>query len=99
MLHSSLPNERGKNNDRSKRLRALNPPLPIRIDLDQNRIPTYYHPKNGKHLKICVIRERWRIDDEWWREEISRDYFTFILENGMIITVFQNLLSQKWYRQ
>ncbi|MEE2879751.1 MAG: hypothetical protein VX384_00100 [Gemmatimonadota bacterium] len=93
-----LSNE-NRHDDRITRLRILNPPLPTRIDLDQDGMPTYYRSKNGKHLRVSIIRERWRIDDEWWREEISRDYFTLVLENGMIVTVFQNLLSHKWYSQ
>ncbi|HIF38488.1 MAG TPA: hypothetical protein EYQ69_04570 [Gemmatimonadetes bacterium] len=99
MINSSNSSENNKCYDHSIRLRILNPPLPIQVDIDQTGLPMYYYSKNKKRLKISVIQERWRIDDEWWREQISRKYFTAILENGLIITVFQDLLSQKWYSQ
>lgn len=91
--------KKNKRHNHSIRLRTLNSPLSIQIDIDQTGLPTYYYSKNRKRLKISVIQEQWRIDDEWWREQISRKYFTTVLENGLIITVFQDLLSQKWYSQ
>jgi hypothetical protein len=45
------------------------------------------------------VRNRWRIDDEWWREEIARRYFELELDNGSVITVFNDLVSGKWYQQ
>jgi hypothetical protein len=45
-------------------------------------------------------RDRWRIDDEWWRgEEISRMYFRVLLEDGREITIFRDLVNKRWYLQ
>jgi hypothetical protein len=41
----------------------------------------------------------WRIDDEWWRQEISRCYFELELSGGTVITAFQDLISGTWYWQ
>ena len=41
----------------------------------------------------------WRIDEEWWRNPISRLYFLLELENGARLTVFRDLLRGTWYRQ
>jgi hypothetical protein len=44
--------------------------------------------------------DRWRVDDEWWREKpLSRLYFECLLEDGRRITVFHDLITSKWYRQ
>jgi hypothetical protein len=43
--------------------------------------------------------EAWRVDDEWWRQEVSRLYFRLELEGGIRLTVFQDLISLKWYEQ
>ena len=45
------------------------------------------------------VQNRWRIDDEWWRNEISRMYYELLLADGSLITVFQDLLSGKWHQQ
>jgi len=52
-----------------------------------------------RQRKVISIRNIWRIDDEWWREEISRLYYELELDNGSVITVFQDLVSGKWYQQ
>ena len=49
--------------------------------------------------KVARVQNRWRIDDEWWRSEISRMYYELLLSNGSVITVFRDLLSGKWYQQ
>jgi hypothetical protein len=49
--------------------------------------------------RVARIRNVWRIDDEWWRQEISRLYFEVELDDGYIITIFRDLISRKWHRQ
>ena len=49
--------------------------------------------------KVARIRNTWRVDDEWWGEEISRLYFEIELEGGLSITVFRDMVTGKWYRQ
>ena len=49
--------------------------------------------------KITLIRNTWRLDDEWWGEEISRLYFKVELDGGMLITLFRDIAQGKWYRQ
>ncbi|MGB1656564.1 MAG: hypothetical protein ACPHO4_04375 [Longimicrobiales bacterium] len=46
-----------------------------------------------------MIRERWRIDDEWWRHAISRDYLTVVLDDGKALTLYHDLLMDEWYVQ
>jgi hypothetical protein len=55
--------------------------------------------RNGKHCQIAAILNSWRIDDEWWREEISRHYFQVELQNGPVMTIFHDLITSKWYEQ
>jgi hypothetical protein len=49
--------------------------------------------------RVARVRNVWRIDDEWWRQEISRLYFEVELDDGHILTMFHDLVSRKWYRQ
>ena len=41
----------------------------------------------------------WRIDDEWWRKPISRLYYLLEFTTGSRFTVFQDLITGRWYRQ
>lgn len=45
--------------------------------------------------KVAHIRNTWRIDDEWWSEEVSRLYFEVEVDGGLPITVFRDMVSGK----
>jgi hypothetical protein len=49
--------------------------------------------------KIECINETWRIDDEWWRQTISRSYFEVMLEGGKRVVLFQDLNVGNWFMQ
>ena len=51
-------------------------------------------------ISVASVVDRWRIDDEWWREgPISRMYYRILLEDGHSLTIFQDLKDLGWYRQ
>jgi len=89
---------------RADRLRALNKPVPIDIELDTcGRLCAISYPRNldneVEHTAIDVVIDSWRIDDEWWRNPISRRYLDIVLEGGGHIIVFQDLVTGDWYLQ
>jgi hypothetical protein len=49
--------------------------------------------------RIECINESWRIDDEWWRQTISRLYFEAMLEGGKRVVLFQDLITGNWFLQ
>ena len=82
------------NNPLSQR-RSLNDPLPIVVKADPSGNPT----RVGA-MPVMSVADQWRIDDEWWRQEpLSRMYYSVVLENGRKMTVYQDLIKQKWYQQ
>src|SRR5204863_413351 len=58
--------------NRPDRLRALNVPQRVEVELDERGVPAFVKPKTGNGKRIESIGETWRIDDEWWRRPISR---------------------------
>jgi len=48
---------------------------------------------------VLQVRERWRIDDEWWRAPISRLYYQVVMEGGRSLTLYHDLEEDGWYRQ
>jgi len=49
--------------------------------------------------KVEAILESWRIDDEWWRQTISRAYMEVMLEGGKRRVLFQDLITGQWFAQ
>ena len=54
----------------------------------------------GRRLPVVQVQDTWRIDDEWWRERpVSRLYFEVALEDGRTVTVYRDLVSDRWAMQ
>ena len=80
-------------------LKPLDTPRSVVVKTDEHGTPTYVRLPGKPARRITVIRERWRIDDEWWRHTISRDYLTVILDDGKVLTLYHDLLMDEWYVQ
>lgn len=82
-------------------VRALNRPEVIEVGVDQRGIPRRVRLVD-RSLQVIGIRDVWRIDDNWWREErrqVCRLYFELTLENGALLTLYRDLLRDAWYEQ
>ncbi|HYY87712.1 MAG TPA: hypothetical protein VFA49_02870 [Chloroflexota bacterium] len=46
------------------------------------------------------MQDRWRLDDEWWREHpIARLYHVLLLDDGSLHVVYRDLATDAWYAQ
>ncbi len=91
---------------RTDRLRALNPPRLVAVELDDSGVPKavkgQLRRSGGQEETAAVVEtilETWRIDDEWWRQLISRRYFAVILEGGGRVVLFEDLVTHEWFVQ
>ena len=48
---------------------------------------------------VVFIGEIWRVDDEWWRQPISRRYIEVILNGGRHVVLYQDLNTGEWFEQ
>lgn len=79
-------------------MRPLAMPRPIRVRTDAHDRPEALW-SHGRWTRIEAIRERWRIEDEWWRNPISRDYHIVVLEGGRWMTLYRDRRTGAWHRQ
>ncbi|MBA2597061.1 MAG: hypothetical protein M3Q50_09485 [Chloroflexota bacterium] len=81
------------------RVRSLNLPRPVRVTIDgRTGLPiTLYEP--GRSRAIECVQDSWQVDDEWWREPISRRYLQVILRNGVLRTLFHDRIADRWFEQ
>jgi len=78
-------------------LRPLGSPRHVRVETDPTGAPLRVSPGRGAWRGVLSVRERWRIDDEWWRETLSREYFEAILEDGRMVQLYRDLEKDAWY--
>ncbi|MDM7999023.1 MAG: hypothetical protein QUS33_03235 [Dehalococcoidia bacterium] len=76
----------------------LNIPRDIRVTAGEGGNPVSIW-MGKRQRRVVRIRNVWRIDDEWWRQEISRRYFELELNDGSVVTIFQDLVSGNWSHQ
>jgi hypothetical protein len=79
-------------------LSPLNQPRPVRVEADESGEPVAV-VLGGQRLAVAQVEDVWRIDDEWWREEVSRLYYRLLLEDGRPLTVYRDLVRELWCEQ
>ena len=79
-------------------LRLLNQPKPTAVEATPTGEPKAVIVQ-GRFQSVRAILDTWRIDDEWWREEIARRYFAVELANGRKLTVYHDLVGGGWFTQ
>ena len=84
---------------RTDRLRAVNEPQPVTVELDGSGAMTVGRPDGRTVGRVEAILESWRVDDEWWRHMIARAYLEVILEGGKRLVLFQDLITGQWFVQ
>jgi hypothetical protein len=82
---------------RPDQLRPLNPPRPITVE-EHKGMPVALIDQNRRY-RVDRIQDVWCIDDEWWREPITRRYFQIVLDTGALRTIYHDLVQNTWHEQ
>jgi hypothetical protein len=71
----------------------------VQVTLDeQSGLPCILH-EHGRCRAIARIQDAWQVDDEWWREPISRHYLQVVLRDGALRTLFHDRIADRWFAQ
>jgi len=83
------------------RLKPLGSPRNARVVVDAAGAPVAVTvgKRRARAKRVTAVRERWRIDDEWWRHQLSREYLTVVLEDGRFLTLYMDLVQGGWWIQ
>ena len=82
---------------RADRLRPLNQPYAIEVECDERGEPLAVVGERKRAVEEII--EMWRVDDEWWREPISRRYADVVLEGGTHVVLYEDLITNEWFMQ
>ena len=83
----------------SDSIRALNLPELVDVEEDEHQKPVSLTFRS-RRLKVVTIEDTWEVVDEWWRTNpIARRYYKVVLKDGSGLTIFRNLLGDRWYEQ
>ena len=86
-----------RTSSRPHHLRALNEPRQIKV-LTEKDLPVAILREEGRE-PVEQVQDTWIVQDEWWRQEIDRQYYNLLLRNGTIRTVYHDRITDIWYEQ
>lgn len=62
------------------------------------RRPTRFTWRGQTH-QVAEITRAWRVDIDWWQDRVWRAYFKLSTDTGLLVIIYQDLLSGEWYLQ
>lgn len=70
--------------------------FPVEVQVNTNGRPVALCWGHRWHA-ISGISDHWRVDAEWWRLRQLRDYFTVHTCSGLLVIIYHELLTDRWY--
>ena len=71
---------------------------PIGVEVDPIGTPRRFLWRGRSH-SVELITNRWRIDEDWWRGRIWREYFKLATHSGLLVIVYRDLAGKEWFLQ
>ena len=76
----------------------LDPAPRIRVRLGPDGSPAHLESAAGWQ-PVSQILDRWRIDCDWWRDRIAREYWRLLLDDELALECYQDHASGDWFIQ
>jgi len=74
--------------------------LPINVTgIDVERARPAGFTWQGQNHQVDEITREWRVDIDWWRGRVWRAYFKLSTDTGLLVVIYQDLLSGEWHLQ
>lgn len=49
--------------------------------------------------RVAAVCNRWRVEDDWWRSEVARDYYKVRTDDGTLCVIFRDRRTGAWHLQ
>ena len=99
-------NESGPAKLRTEAGAVARPPVPLHVprplaveseDGPDGPVPRWVVWR-GQRRGVVAIDDEWRVDDEWWRDEVSRHYFLVRVDGDRRLTLFLDRIAGTWWQ-
>lgn len=71
---------------------------PVDVEVDAQGRPAGFFWRGRRHPVGEIVRD-WRVDFGWWRQQQWRAYYKLRTESGLLVVLYQDLVSGRWYVQ
>ena len=76
--------------------KLLEKPEELRVTTNIEGTPLSIN-RNGKVERVTRIYQQWRVSEQLWAQEISKNYFRVRTGKGFIYDVYHDVTSNLWY--
>jgi hypothetical protein len=74
----------------------LAPARPVRVRIDADGVPTHLESAAGWQ-PVTRVLNHWRIDCDWWRSPVSREYWRLLIDDDLALECFCDRASTEWF--
>jgi hypothetical protein len=74
----------------------LTPARRVRVTVDAQGRPQQV-TSAGAVRRVTQICNRWRVDLDWWRKPVARDYWKVVLDDDVLCEFFHDLEDHVWF--
>ena len=68
----------------------------IQVETDGDGRPLRLRLDGSTHGEVGVCN-RWRVDDDWWRNLVARAYYKVVTRDGLLCTLYLDELRGTWH--
>lgn len=72
--------------------------IPIRVRADSLGVPQSF-TWEGRRYTVARLTRRWRVDEQWWRGRVWREYFELVTGSRLLAILYHDLASGEWCLQ
>ena len=78
--------------------KLLSTPPTIEVTVDAAGEPVRLHWRRWQ-AEIAAVCNRWRVEEDWWRAEVARDYYKIRTDDGTLCVIFRDRHTGTWHLQ
>jgi hypothetical protein len=75
--------------------RILEKPEELKVSVNVRGVPLTL-VRNGESQRVTKVYEQWRVAEEWWGREVSRNYFKVKTTKGLVYDIYRDMPGGSW---
>ena len=68
----------------------------VEVRVSAQGLPTALRTRSGWR-EVTDVALTWRVETDWWRDVVRRDYVRCLLSDGECVDVYQDLETGAWH--
>ena len=76
--------------------KVLEKPEELKVSVNVQGVPITL-ARNGEKQRVTKVYENWRVVEEWWGKEITRNYFRVKTSKGLVYDIYRDMPGGGWY--